>query len=148
MDLIIEKSMHLGQVGSVAFHSVDAHLPVPALVTARVPLCFEDIRVFAKEMSPLPKTDTDIQNRARFQLAQQVNYDRDGIGAAAGHEKGPSRFLVISEQKPPGVRCPKDTRSSRAGGHEIGNSVPTTRTRATPRRDRPRPRTATVPIPQ
>ena len=80
--------------------AVDAHAPILALVTGRVVLGLVDVGVFPKEMAPLAEADTDVEDRFRFDLSNQMNDGRDRVGPAAGHA-GPIRSRFQAEHDHP-----------------------------------------------
>src|SRR5213079_1307007 len=82
---VVEIAVHRCGVGGVAFNAVTPHEPFLALVTGRVVRGLVDVSVFPKEMAPFPETDADVEDGFRFDLSNQVNDGRDGIGPAAGH---------------------------------------------------------------
>src|SRR5206468_12796489 len=77
VEVVVEITVHRGQVGAVAFDAVYAHTPLLALVTGRVVLSLVDVGIFPKEMAPLAEADTDVEDRFRFELSNQMNDSRD-----------------------------------------------------------------------
>src|SRR5439155_17175276 len=70
---VVEIAVHGSEVGGVALDAVDAHAPFPALVTGGVVLGLIDVGVFPKEMTPLAEADTDVEDRFRIELSEQMN---------------------------------------------------------------------------
>ena len=47
----------------------------------------DDVGVLTEKMSPFTETNANVQNRARLQLAHNVDDSRNDIWAAARHER-------------------------------------------------------------
>src|SRR5437870_7629517 len=79
--------MHWSQIRSVPFDSIDPHLPVFLLITGRIVLRGDDVGVLTEKMSPFTETNANVQNRARLQLAHNVDDGWNDIRAAARHKR-------------------------------------------------------------
>ncbi len=85
VDLVVEITMHRGEVRRVAFDAIDSNLPILSVVPAWVIFRFVDVGVFPEQVAPFAKAHADIENRARAELTDQVNDRRDRVGPAARH---------------------------------------------------------------
>ena len=85
VNFVVEKAMHLGEIRRVAFDAVEAHLPMRALLAGGVAFGFVDVRVFAEEVAPFAEADADVEDGAGADLAEEMDDDRDGGRATAGH---------------------------------------------------------------
>src|ERR1051326_2477499 len=65
-NLVVNKAMHLRQVGRVAFNAINSSLPVLALIARRGVLGFEDVSVFAKQVAPFAEAHAHVENGLRF----------------------------------------------------------------------------------
>ena len=83
--------MHGRKVRGMALQAINPHLPVLALVASRIALGFPDVCVFAEEMPPFAEAHAYIQDRARFQLLQEVDNRWDDVGTARGHRRKKER---------------------------------------------------------